>query len=164
MFKKGICTPPTIYLSVCPKLIKEQKNNRNVLNYVNKKLYSGANQIYETNLTSTCITIRFLITPGLSVAVLQTPLSLDNSLIASPFSSKPSTHDYTQTVRARELKSCENVHPHHVSHFRCHMSGVNRAFTKAYMGSSPVLDKSKSWFICPSTRLVSQGRTGLDGL
>ena len=35
---------------------------------------------------------------------------------------------------------------------------------EAYMGSSPVLDKSKSWFICPSTRLVSQGRTGLDGL
>ena len=28
-------------------------------------------------------------------------------------------------------------------------------YQEAYMGSSPVLDKSKSWFICPSTRLVS---------
>ena len=37
-------------------------------------------------------------------------------------------------------------------------------YQEAYMGSSPVLDKSKSWFIYPSTRLVSQGRTRLDGL
>ena len=33
---------------------------------------------------------------------------------------------------------------------------------EAYMGSSPVLDKSESWVMSPGTRLASQGRNGLD--
>ena len=48
---------------------------------------------------------------GVAGAVLQSPPSLINSLSRWPFSFKPSKHHYTQTVRARELKFWENVHP-----------------------------------------------------
>ena len=51
------------------------------------------------------------------------------SLIQWPFSSKPSKHHYTQTVRARELTCWENVHPPprvtwHMSCVMCHVSCV----------------------------------------
>ena len=74
--------------------------------------------------------------PGVAGAVLQSPLLLINSLIKSAFSSKPSKHHYTQTVRARELNFWENVHPPpsvtfqvscvtcQVSCVRCHVSGI----------------------------------------
>ena len=51
----------------------------------------------------------------------------------------------------------------HTIHYTLYIVEPSR-YQEAYMGSSPALDKSKSWFIYPSTRLVSQGRTGLDGL
>ena len=69
--------------------------------------------------------------PCVDGAVLQTPPSLFNSLTESPFSSKPSKHHYTQTLRARELNfermfTLNNVSlvKCHVSDVRCQMSGV----------------------------------------
>ena len=48
--------------------------------------------------------------PNVAGAVLQTHSSLIHSLIQRIFSSKPSKHHYTQTVRSMELKFLENVH------------------------------------------------------
>ena len=71
--------------------------------------------------------------PSVAGAVLQTPPSLINH---STFPSKPSKQHYTQTVRARERKLWENIHPQppvtcqvscimcQASGFKCHMSGV----------------------------------------
>ena len=83
-------------------------------------------------LTITNNLIFFLVInrPGVAGAVLQTLLSMIDSLIQSTFSSKPSKHQYTQSVRARELKFWKkSVHspPHvtcHVSCVRCQVSGV----------------------------------------
>ena len=53
--------------------------------------------------------------PGVAGAGLQTPPLLIHSfvhqLIKWPVSSGSSKHQYTQTVRAKELKLLENVHP-----------------------------------------------------
>ena len=49
--------------------------------------------------------------PGVAGAILQTPPSLINYLIESPFSPKPSKHHYTQTMRDRELTFWENIIP-----------------------------------------------------
>ena len=53
--------------------------------------------------------------PGVAGAVLKTPLSLINSfsqsVSQSAFSSESSKYHKSQTVRARELKFLENVHP-----------------------------------------------------
>ena len=54
---------------------------------------------------------------------------LTDWLTDSAFSSEPSKHHYTQTVRPRELTVWENVHPPphitcHVSHVKCHVSGI----------------------------------------
>ena len=61
-------------------------------------------------------------------AVLRTPLSfihsLKNWLIESSYCSESSRHCLSQTIIAWELTFWENVHPHYVSHVRCHMSGV----------------------------------------
>ena len=70
--------------------------------------------------------------PGVARAVLQLPSSLINSLIHSlihplvPICSIPC---YSQTIRARELKFWENVHPTlcvmcHVSCVKCQVSSV----------------------------------------
>ena len=53
------------------------------------------------------------------------------------FSSKPSKHTYTQTVRVRELKFWENVHP--PLRFRCQMSGV-RCQVSLFSSSVFVID------------------------
>ena len=68
--------------------------------------------------------------PGVSSAVLQTPLLLTDSFILLSLSSKPSKHSYTQTVRATELIFWDNVHPppfvtRQVSGVRCQVSGVS---------------------------------------
>ena len=54
---------------------------------------------------------------------------LTDWLTDSAFSSEPSKHHYTETVRPRELTVWENVHPPphitcHVSHVKCHVSGI----------------------------------------
>ena len=64
--------------------------------------------------------------PGVARAVLQTTFSLINWLSHSSFSSRSSKHYNSQTVRARELKFWENIHPTpcvmcHVSCVMCHM-------------------------------------------
>ena len=71
--------------------------------------------------------------PGVAGTVLQTPSSLSQSVSQSVFSSEPSTHHYTQTGRARELKFWKNVFPPlrvtcHVSCVRCQVSGVTCPF------------------------------------
>ena len=63
--------------------------------------------------------------PGVAGAVLQTP----STFINSSCSSQSSKHCLSQTVKARELKFWENVHPPpfvkcHMSHVTCHMSCV----------------------------------------
>ena len=67
--------------------------------------------------------------PGVDGAVLQTALSLINSLTHSSFSSKCSKHLHSQTIKAREVKFLENVKsPSHVkshaSHVTCLISCV----------------------------------------
>ena len=61
--------------------------------------------------------------PCVARAVLQSPLSVIDSLIKWSFSSESSRHFTSQTVNAREMKFWENVHsPPSVT---CHMSGVS---------------------------------------
>ena len=67
--------------------------------------------------------------PGVAGAVLQTASSLIKWVSQSSFSSRYSQHHDSQTVRARELKFWENVHPTpcvmcHLSHVTCHISPV----------------------------------------
>ena len=67
--------------------------------------------------------------PGVARDILQTPPWFINWLSESPSSSKPSKLHYTRTVRARELKFCENVLPPprvtcQLSRVRCPRSGV----------------------------------------
>ena len=71
--------------------------------------------------------------PGVAGAVLQTTSSLiysDSQWVSqSAFSSKSSRYHKSQTIRARELKFSENVHPpqhviYHVSRVKCHVSRV----------------------------------------
>ena len=57
--------------------------------------------------------------PGVTGAVLQTPLSLIISFIESYFSSKSSEYHKLQTIRARELQFERMLTPQHVT---CHMS------------------------------------------
>ena len=68
-----------------------------------------------------------LFRPGLAGPVLPTASGFIHWLTKSPFSSKPSKHHYTQTVRARKLKFLNNIHPRtmsQVSGVTCHMWGV----------------------------------------
>ena len=65
-----------------------------------------------------------------------------------------SRHCLSQTVRAKELKFRENVHPHHVSHVRCHMSGFRCQVSGVCCQVSGVtifLDKkggASRWSVC----------------
>ena len=65
--------------------------------------------------------------PSVAGAVLQTVSKLINWLLTYwSFYSQYLGHHKSQTVRARELKLGENVHPPmcHMSHVTCHMSHV----------------------------------------
>ena len=64
--------------------------------------------------------------PGVAGAVLHTALLFIHSVSQSAFSSKSSKYHKSQTVRAKELKFLENVHPpQHVTcqmaHVKCHV-------------------------------------------
>ena len=82
---------------------------------------------------------------------LQTPPSLIDSFIRSPFSSRSSEHHYTQTVRARGLKFWQNVLPPprvtcHVSGVMCHMSPIFFFFfCYLLFGQS---DGASQWRVC----------------
>ena len=74
------------------------------------KILIHLNQIYQFLQTFSSIYLCLLIIrPGLAVNALQRPLTFIGWLITSPFSSKSSKHDYSQTVRARELTFWEDV-------------------------------------------------------
>ena len=60
--------------------------------------------------------------PGVAGAVLQTTLSLIDSISQSFFSSQSSKYNFSQTVKARTLTFIENFH--HPLCVKCHMSGV----------------------------------------
>ena len=62
--------------------------------------------------------------PGVARAVLQTPLSLIDSVSQSSFSSQSSRYQKSQTIKARELKFERIFIPHNMSHAMCHMSHV----------------------------------------
>ena len=88
---------------------------------------------YCVNQTFTALgifTLEMLNRPGVAEAVLQTPLSLIDSFTQSGILfSKSSKYHKSQTIKARELKFWENVHPwqhvtFHVSHVTCHMLHV----------------------------------------
>ena len=59
--------------------------------------------------------------PGVAGAVLQSASSLID-FSHSAFSSRSSWYHKSQTVRARELKFWENVHPPNMSRVTCHVS------------------------------------------
>ena len=77
-----------------------------------------------------------------SQAVLHTHLLFIFTLFS--FSSKSSKHHYTQTVRARNLKLWENIHPNYVSYFMCHVSVV-RCQAHFFRGGS---GGASRWSVC----------------
>ena len=98
--------------------------------------------------------------PGVAGVVLQTPLSLIHWLSEWAFSSKPSNHHYTQTIRARKLKLWDNVHLPpcvichvsnvlcHVSGVRCHMSGVTCQVSNVKKKNLDKVVKLVWWRVC----------------
>ena len=70
--------------------------------------------------------LRFCNRPVIAGAVLQTPLSLINSVSLSAFYSQYSRYHKSQTIIDRELKFLEKFTPAtcHMSRVMCHMSRV----------------------------------------
>ena len=72
------------------------------------------------------ITLYIFNKPGVARTVLQTPLSLIHSFIASIinsyFSSQSSNYHHSQTIRAKDLTFWDNVH--HQLCVTCHMTHV----------------------------------------
>ena len=68
-----------------------------------KQSNSNNNKNHNTTLMRALRGCSVINRPGVAGAVLQTSLSLIDSLSQRSFSSKPSKHHYTQTVTAREF-------------------------------------------------------------